>query len=164
MRNIMKRFIVLPFFLGCASHSSVELGSTKRTKEDSKSPIVSRREEEEDRSIITTKMKENKASYGNILVLAKPNVASAIHRLMMGIKSLSQLFFEKEDIEMEIGYPIDVKHVTHIGLDGSTTTNNIKGCCWENFKAPPISFNQFEFNMATQVHHSLLNDSSSKFG
>jgi hypothetical protein len=37
--------------------------------------------------------------------------------------------------EMEIGCPTDVKHVTHIGLDGSTTTNPVKG--WENLKAPP---------------------------
>ncbi|XP_019452175.1 PREDICTED: CRIB domain-containing protein RIC4-like [Lupinus angustifolius] len=127
MRNHMKRFLVLPFFLGCASHSSVELGASKRTQEESKAPIVP----------------------------TKANVAAGIQRLIIGIKSLSQLFFEKEDIEMEIGYPTDVKHVTHIGLDGSTTTNNIKGC-WDNLKAPhlsPISFKQ-----------SLLNDSSSKYG
>lgn len=70
--------------------------------------------------------------------------------------------------EMEIGYPTDVKHVTHIGLDGSTNTNNVKG--WDNLKAPelmslsPISFKQFEFAMATQAHPSIINDPSSKCG
>ncbi|CAL0318800.1 unnamed protein product [Lupinus luteus] len=166
MRKHMKRFIVLSFFLGCASHSSVELGAPQRTEEDSKGTIVPRREEEDRSKIITAKMKESKAYFGN-LVLAKSNdIAAGIQRIMMGIKSLSQLFFEKEDIEMEIGYPTNVKHVTHIGLDGSNTTNHVKGC-WNNLKAPPlspISFKQFELNMATQVHQSLLNDSSSKYG
>lgn len=69
---------------------------------------------------------------------------------------------------MEIGYPTDVKHITHIGVDGSTTTNNVKG--WENLKAPellslsPITLKQFELAMATQADHALINDPSTKFG
>lgn len=70
---------------------------------------------------------------------------------------------------MEIGYPTDVKHITHIGVDGSTTTNNVKG--WENLKAPellslsPITLKQFELAMATQADHEpLINDPSTKFG
>lgn len=64
---------------------------------------------------------------------------------------------------MEIGYPTDVKHVTHIGLDGSSTTNtHIKG--WENLKAPEIlsfptiSLRQFELAMAAQAHEPLVVD------
>lgn len=71
--------------------------------------------------------------------------------------------------EMEIGYPTDVKHVTHIGIDGSTITNNVKG--WDNMKAPellslsPISFKQFELAMASQAQYPLINDpNSSKCG
>ncbi|XP_027353080.1 CRIB domain-containing protein RIC4-like [Abrus precatorius] len=172
MKNRMERLVVLPFSFSCASHSSVELGAPRGSKEDSKGPIVSRRQERQDRSVITTKMKGGKPS--GFLVLPKPNVSAGIQRLMKGIKSLSQLFFYKEEIEemepeMEIGYPTDVKHVTHIGLDGSTTTNNVKG--WDNLKAPellslsPISFKQFELAMAGQAHHSLINDpNSSKCG
>lgn len=70
---------------------------------------------------------------------------------------------------MVIGYPTDVKHVSHIGLDGSTTTtNNVKG--WDNLKPPellslsPISFKQFELAMAAQAHQPLINDSSPKCG
>ncbi|PKI37481.1 hypothetical protein CRG98_042143 [Punica granatum] len=37
---------------------------------------------------------------------------------------------EEVEIEMEIGLPMDVKHVTHIGLDGSTMTDPLKG--WHN--------------------------------
>lgn len=41
MRNYMERFVVLPFSLRCASHSSVELGESKESKEYSKDSIVS---------------------------------------------------------------------------------------------------------------------------
>lgn len=73
---------------------------------------------------------------------------------------------EEDEIgrEIEIGYPTDVKHVTHIGLDGTTMTNPIKD--WENLKAPEIisfpsiSLRQFEFAMAAQAHGSLVVDPS----
>ncbi|OIW05470.1 hypothetical protein TanjilG_12061 [Lupinus angustifolius] len=116
-------------------------------------------------------MKRSKSSSGNF-VLPKTNVAASIKRLIKGIQSLSQLLFYKEEIDMEpemkIGYPTNVKHVTHIGLDGSTITHNIKG--WDNLKAhellclSPISLKQFQLNMVNQPHQSLINDSSSKFG
>ncbi|KAI9112762.1 hypothetical protein K1719_016265 [Acacia pycnantha] len=77
---------------------------------------------------------------------------------------------EEMEAEMEIGYPTEVKHLTHIGLDGSTTTtNDDKG--WDNLKPPPellslssISFKQFEIAMAAQAHHPPMNDLNSKFG
>lgn len=56
---------------------------------------------------------------------------------------------------MEIGLPTDVKHITHIGWDGSTTIHPIKG--WENIEAPEklslssISLKQFELAMADQA-------------
>lgn len=47
------------------------------------------------------------------------------------------MFKEKEEeieIYMDIGNPTDVKHVTHIGWDGSATINtSAKG--WADFKA-----------------------------
>ena len=65
---------------------------------------------------------------------------------------------------MEIGFPTDVMHVTHIGWDGSST--NIKG--WENLTTPDqllanfptISLRQFELAMAAQAHDPLLVSSS----
>ncbi|KAB2029632.1 hypothetical protein ES319_D05G177300v1 [Gossypium barbadense] len=48
-------------------------------------------------------------------------------------KFISQIFVVKER-EMEIGYPTDVKHVTHIGWDGSSGT----APSWMNeFKTDP---------------------------
>lgn len=69
------------------------------------------------------------------------------------------------EMEMEIGFPTDVKHVTHIGLDGSTTinnNNNINNINNNNLKAtdqlltfPSISLQQFELAMAAQSQASL---------
>jgi cell wall assembly regulator SMI1 len=73
---------------------------------------------------------------------------------------------EEIEHDMEIGYPTDVKHVTHIGVDGSTTTNNVKG--WDNLKTPellslsPITLKQFELAMATQAHQPLIDNNSSQ--
>ena len=62
----------------------------------------------------------------------------------------------EEEKEMEIGYPTDVKHLTHIGWDGSTTISNaVKG--WENLTTseiisfPSISLQQFEVAMTQQA-------------
>ena len=44
---------------------------------------------------------------------------------------------EELGMDMEIGGPTDVKHVTHIGWDGSTTNDDaIKG--WENLISPEL--------------------------
>ncbi|MED6107060.1 hypothetical protein PIB30_010506 [Stylosanthes scabra] len=183
----MERLVVLPFTFGCASHSSVQLGAPKSPKPDNSKGtiIVPRRKEGEDRqrrSVIKGKMMKRLKPSSGFLVLPKPNVAAGIQRLIRGIKSLSQLFFYKDDImeeeeaEMEIGYPTDVKHVTHIGLDGSTTTNNINNNNiinnnivngWDNYdnnppNAPeflclsPISIKQFELAMNAQAQQSLI--------
>lgn len=94
-----------------------------------------------------------------VLVLLKNN--TSLYELMSNniyvIAVYKEEGVEEEQIEreMEIGFPTDVKHVTHIGWDGSTTINPIKG--WENLKAPEImsfpsiSLKQFELAMAAQT-------------
>jgi hypothetical protein len=65
-----------------------------------------------------------------------------VARLLRGFKNLSQIFAvydedddEEEEREMVIGLPTDVKHVAHIGWDGSTsTTTSLRS--W-NRAAPP---------------------------
>lgn len=66
----------------------------------------------------------------------------------------------EEEKEMEIGYPTDVKHVAHIGWDGSTTTTtSLKS--WNNFEPHDllslhsVSLRQFEPTMAAQAATSL---------
>lgn len=78
------------------------------------------------------------------------------------------LVYKEEEmaVEMEIGCPTDVKHVTHIGWDGPSS-NPIKG--WENLRTPEllanfptISIRQFELALAAQAHQDPLLVTSSK--
>nr|DAD25405.1 TPA_asm: hypothetical protein HUJ06_026869 [Nelumbo nucifera] len=162
MRDRMERLVVLPFSIGCVSESSIAVGgnSIKKTKVETSPPVT----KEDGENLSGVKMKN---SFG-FLTLPKPNISSGLQRLIKSIKSFSQLFVyrdeEVEEMEMEIGFPTDVKHVTHIGWDGSTTTNPIKG--WDNLKAPEllslpaISLRQFELAMAAQADAPLVVGSS----
>ncbi|XP_059632832.1 CRIB domain-containing protein RIC4-like isoform X1 [Cornus florida] len=160
MRNRMERLVVLPAFsIGCVSHASVAVVDTnqsKKSKSESSTTVTRRQEGDESSSGVNMKN-----SRGNFLALPKPNISNGIHRLIRSFRNFSQLFVykeemeEMEEMEMEIGLPTDVKHVTHIGWDGSTTTNPVKG--WENLKTPEIlsfptiSLMQFELAMASQA-------------
>ncbi|PIA31947.1 hypothetical protein AQUCO_04700070v1 [Aquilegia coerulea] len=50
-----------------------------------------------------------------------------------GFKYISNIFVVKEQREMEIGYPTDVKHVAHIGWDGQS--NDSAPSWMKEFKA-----------------------------
>ncbi|GJN25134.1 hypothetical protein PR202_gb12924 [Eleusine coracana subsp. coracana] len=62
---------------------------------------------------------------------------AGIRKLIKSFKSLSHIFeIYKEDDEdededmdtsIEIGFPTDVQHVAHIGLDGSTNVSSLRG-------------------------------------
>ncbi|CAN4104621.1 unnamed protein product [Withania somnifera] len=140
----IEKFLMLPFFIVCGSESSVAV-STSKTK---------RQVGEESSSSV--KMK----SFGGFWAMTRPRFSQNVQRLKRHVKGLSQLFVqkdevEKEEMEIKIGYPTDVKHLTHIGWDGSTTINPIKS--WENLKPPEIisfpsiSIKQFELAMAAQA-------------
>ncbi|XP_011042762.1 PREDICTED: CRIB domain-containing protein RIC4-like [Populus euphratica] len=170
MRDRKERFVVLPFSIGCASQSSVAVATAaepcKKPKHETKSSHATRRREGEEISC----QEKTKSTTSSSLALPKPNMSSGMHKLVRGIKSLSHIFVYKEDDdnrieeEMEIGYPTDVKHLTHIGLDGSTTTttttNPIKA--WESMKPPEIisfpslSLRHLELAMGAQAHGPLV--------
>ncbi|PON95596.1 CRIB domain containing protein [Trema orientale] len=179
MRDRVERFVVLPFTIGCNSESSVALGKTtnnqaKKPSHDHEQKPTRRRENAEEISSSSSLSLSSSASgvkrknaFMGFLSLPKPNISGGIKRLIRSIKSFSQIFLykeeemEEEEKEMEIGFPTDVKHVTHIGLDGSTTTNPVKGMGMsmglENLNNPPevlsfptISLKQFELAMAAQ--------------
>ncbi|KAA8531375.1 hypothetical protein F0562_006084 [Nyssa sinensis] len=157
MKDRMEKLVVLPFSTGCVSQNSVAVGASqqpKKSKSESNPPVKGRQEKEQSSSGV--KMKN---SWG-FLALPKSNISHGMHRLMRSFKKISELFVYKEEteemeMEMEIGFPTDVMHVTHIGWDGTTTTNPVKG--WENLKAPEIlsfpaiSLRQFELAMAAQA-------------
>ncbi|KAL9232711.1 hypothetical protein vseg_007788 [Gypsophila vaccaria] len=104
------------------------------------------------------------------LRLPKAALSHGIQRLIRSLKTVSRLFVyknksvegEKDDDDseiMEIGYPTDVKHLTHIGWDGSTTTTMVSKACkeWDEsnpsqvISLPSISLKQFELAMAQQA-------------
>ncbi|KAM1248932.1 hypothetical protein ACFX2I_031661 [Malus domestica] len=168
MRDRMERFAVLPFGIGCASQTSVAIGAAASADHKQRKPKAPPPHTANDPKAQGEKMKNGTFHF---LTLKRTQISSGMQRLIRSIKSLSQIFVYKEEIEeeeeegeMEIGLPTDVKHVTHIGLDGSATTNTtanpLKASSWENnfntpeiLSFPSISLKQFELAMAAQTTH-----------
>ncbi|KAJ8557446.1 hypothetical protein K7X08_003071 [Anisodus acutangulus] len=153
----MERFVLLPFSVGCISESSVAIGHQQQHhKSSSPQPILTptrsqeegKEEEEDDEKSLEG---ENLKSPLGLMAIPK------FQRLFKNFKNLSQLFVDKDEMEedqemgMEIGLPTDVKHVTHIGIDGDAATSilNSTRTNWDyhlNLKSP----SNFPFaNMAT---------------
>ncbi|XP_062084158.1 CRIB domain-containing protein RIC4 isoform X2 [Humulus lupulus] len=171
MRERMERLVLLPFSVGCVSESSVAVGAHQpRRSSSSKNfsttnpphPIKMDKEyDEDDDDDESLSGESTKNSFRSL----KPNISTGINRLFKGFKNISQIFVYKEEMEelemdMEIGGPTDVKHVTHIGWDGSTTHNDaVKG--WENLIPPDLlshdvpwrSSFEFPAMVATQSDH-----------
>ncbi|PWA93638.1 PAK-box/P21-Rho-binding [Artemisia annua] len=116
MKETNSRLIVLPFCLGCLSQST--------TKSESNKVAANMVLDVEKSSMVKIK---KSWSY---VAPNRSNISKAMEKLIkVTLKSFANVFAYKgfEDIEieteLEIGYPTDVKHVTHIGYDGSTTRN-----------------------------------------
>nr|XP_029118492.1 CRIB domain-containing protein RIC4-like [Elaeis guineensis] len=101
-----------------------------------------------------------KSSLG-LLPFPRHNISAGIQRLVKSFKSLFQLFpvykEEDEEMEMEIGFPIDVQHVAHIGWDGSDSVSTMKS--WDGapdfLSLPSLSQREFESAMVAQADGSL---------
>ncbi|CAJ2645521.1 unnamed protein product [Trifolium pratense] len=129
MRQRMERLVILPFSSGCISEASVAVGvpQQRRSKHvDTNSPHDAIRSKGvEDSDDLSGESMKN--SLRLLDVVPKPNMS--FNKLFKGFKNLSQLFGEKEEeleeveMDMEIGCPTDVQHVTHIGWDGVTSCN-----------------------------------------
>ncbi|OVA01678.1 CRIB domain [Macleaya cordata] len=151
MRDRIERLIILPFSIGCVSQASIAVcdnHSKKNSKPESKQ---SRGGGGESLYGVNTK------NSNGFLAVPKPNFPPSLQKLMKNFKNFSQLFMYKEEIEddemkmeMEIGFPTDVKHVAQIGWDGNGSTATatiIKGCSWEDnnlnphelFSLPPMT-------------------------
>ncbi|XP_022747624.1 CRIB domain-containing protein RIC4-like [Durio zibethinus] len=143
MRDRMERFVILPFSVGCVCESSVAVAvqQPKRSKPaDTNSTAIRTRKEDEESLSSDQSMKHSL----KLLPLPKPAISTGFHRLFKSFKTLSQFFAYKEEMEesekdMQIGFPTDVKHVTHIGLDMGS---------WDNIPSPP---RLFTFPMETQA-------------
>ncbi|KAK7394668.1 hypothetical protein VNO78_15203 [Psophocarpus tetragonolobus] len=146
MRQRMERLVILPFSAGCISEASVAVGipqPRKSSKPDTNapSPTIKGPKVMEDSEILSGENMKN--SLGLLDVVPKPNLSNGFNRLFKGFKNFSQLFAEKDEefeemeIDMEIGCPTDVQHVTHIGWDGiATSADPIKG--WDALIPPQL--------------------------
>ncbi|KAL8517798.1 hypothetical protein ACS0TY_009206 [Phlomoides rotata] len=151
MRDRMEKFVLLPFTAGCISESSIAVGlqQAKRPKQDAASTPTREKEEEDEESSLD----ENLKSPSSLLALPR------FQKLLKNFKNFSQSFVYKDELEetdtgMEIGLPTDVKHVTHIGLDGCASS--ILSKRWDILSEPEITnlpsfpLTPFELAMATR--------------
>ncbi|KAJ6762438.1 CRIB DOMAIN-CONTAINING PROTEIN RIC2 [Salix koriyanagi] len=134
----MEKLVLLPFSIGCVSESRA-------------------REEDEESSSSTESTKTSL----KFLAPSKPNVSTGFHKLVKAYKEE----IEELEVEIEIGLPTNVKHVTHIGWDhDSPNTNPVQG--WENLISTDLlslqsaTSRQFELVMAGQANSPLARASS----
>ncbi|KAI3511625.1 hypothetical protein L1887_18781 [Cichorium endivia] len=162
MKEKNTRFVVLPFYMGC-------LSQTTTCENDSRQ---SRKAMAESNQVATSMVLEGEGSSSMVklkkscsyVAPRRSNITRTMDRIIrLTFKSFAQVFAYKDiediksEIEMEIGFPTDVKHVTHIGYDGSMTTNPDKN--WDHFQlqpletlsVPSVSLKQSELPMATQA-------------
>ncbi|KAG2297756.1 hypothetical protein Bca4012_054933 [Brassica carinata] len=115
MKDRIERFVVLPFSLGCSTQSSVAVAATHQHKKPNQ--LIKRREESDDNGLFPKE--ETKAENNGA------NISDGIYKLVRSFKNFSHFFIryeEEREAEMEIGLPTDVKHLSHIGVDGTMTT------------------------------------------
>uniref|UniRef100_A0ACD5XB94 Uncharacterized protein n=1 Tax=Avena sativa TaxID=4498 RepID=A0ACD5XB94_AVESA len=140
-----------PFSIGCMSQSAVAVADPleKKQQQPADPPSSSPTAATQGRRSVTRRpipekgageeaaggaSEEEKAKAAAAAAAASGIVAAGVHRLIKGIKGLSQMFAlydngeeeEEEEAEREIviGYPTDVQHIGHIGWDG---TNKVVG-------------------------------------
>ncbi|XP_047056338.1 CRIB domain-containing protein RIC4-like [Lolium rigidum] len=112
-RKERSSFIVIPFSSTCRSASSVDVVNSNKPQGAGGAGEVA-----------------SAGGGGERKPPGKPESLSLVARLLRGFKNLSHQIFavhdeeddEDEEQEMVIGLPTDVKHVAHIGWDGSTST------------------------------------------
>ncbi|KAI3797731.1 hypothetical protein L1987_32994 [Smallanthus sonchifolius] len=162
MKDRMERLVAFPFVTGCVSAASVAVcvQHGRRSKEDiDPSHMVCRsfgipKDQKDEEGAPTSSDNMMKSSF-RFTSLSKPNVSIGLQRLTKSIKSLSQSLVFKDDMEMEmemeIGLPTDVKHVAHVGFDGSVNSKanhngNLSASDFLGFC--PISFAKLEERLA----------------
>ncbi|GJQ89468.1 CRIB domain-containing protein RIC4-like protein [Tanacetum coccineum] len=134
--------------MGCISKSTTECKEQKPQPKQ----IVTR--------VQDSSGSKHKNSWG-FVSQRRSKITRGIRRLILNtFQSFSRILTYKDiedidtEMELEIGYPTDVKHVTHIGYDGSMTTNPVKN--WDNVETPEIhsfptiSVKDFEHAMSSQ--------------
>ncbi|KAF8097224.1 hypothetical protein N665_0292s0006 [Sinapis alba] len=133
MKDRIERFVVLPFSLGCSTQSSVAVATTHH-QHKKPNQLINRREESGLFVKEETKIENNGA-----------NISDRIYKLVRSFKSFSHFFIryeEEREAEMEIGLPTDVKHLSHIGVDGTMTTFDV-ACSTATTSSSSFPFSPF---------------------
>ncbi|KAJ0247494.1 CRIB domain-containing protein RIC2 [Hirschfeldia incana] len=131
MKDRIERFVVLPFSLGCSTQSSVAVAAAHQHKKPNQ--LIERKEESGLFLKEETKIENNGA-----------NISDGFYKLVRSFKSISHFFIryeEEREAEMEIGLPTDVKHLSHIGVDGTMTTFD---SCSSTSSSSPFPFSRFQ--------------------
>ncbi|KAL7148471.1 hypothetical protein ABFS83_06G180400 [Erythranthe nasuta] len=162
MKDRMERFVLLPFTAGCIDESSIAVGlqQAKRTKLNTNSTPTRTREGEVEEEEKYEADEEESLSGENLKSISSLLPLPSFQKLFKNLKNLSHSFAYKDELEetetrMEIGFPTNVKHVTHIGLDGCASSILSKG--WNNFdepetkNLPSIPFTPVELALATNA-------------
>ncbi|XP_076904255.1 CRIB domain-containing protein RIC4-like [Bidens hawaiensis] len=159
MKDRLERLVAFPFSTGCVSAASVAVcvQHGRRPKEDTDSSQMACRsfglpkDQKDEEGALTSSDNMMKSSF-RFTSLSKPIVSVGLQRLTKSIKSLSQSLVFKDEMdevqmELEISLPTNVKHVAHVGFDGSVTSEtnrngDIKASDFLGFC--PISFAELE--------------------
>ncbi|KAK4782264.1 hypothetical protein SAY86_016366 [Trapa natans] len=171
MRERAERFVVFPFAIGCTSEASVAVSvavgssssqQSKKPKPPDSRPLTESTGRERRKSGSTGDDDDDHPDQSPRPGSLLPNLFYGLQKLVAEtFKTVSHIFvyrdeMEDDEIEMDIGFPTDVKHVTHIGFDGSTMANSMTS--WDNLSTqmpheiltfPVLSPRQFELGMAT---------------
>uniref|UniRef100_A0ACD6ABX0 Uncharacterized protein n=1 Tax=Avena sativa TaxID=4498 RepID=A0ACD6ABX0_AVESA len=171
-----------PFSIGCMSQSAVAVAGPLEKKQQlqpadppSSSPTTATqgRRSITRRPIISEKgageeagcgvSEEEKAKAAAAAAAASGVVAAGVHRLIKGIKNMSQMFAlydngedeeEEEEREIVIGYPTDVQHIGHIGWDG---TNKVVGMGMASAFSLPSSLSLHHLEIAMDAGATCTN-------
>ncbi|CAF1973000.1 unnamed protein product [Brassica oleracea var. botrytis] len=137
MKDRIQQFVALPFSLGCSTQSSVAVADTH---DQPKKPdqLIKRREESDENGLFqkedTSIDNNNNNGSANISDKIIRSFKSFSHYFIHMSFLLLPFFFsflsyeeerEEREAEMEIGFPTDVKHLSHIGVDGTMTTFDV---------------------------------------
>ncbi|CAG7901730.1 unnamed protein product [Brassica rapa] len=144
MKDRIQRCVALPFTLGCSTQSSVAVADTH---DQPKKPdqLIKRREESDENGLFQkedSNIDNNNNGSANISDKIIRSFKSFSHYFIRMSFLLLFFFFslwwvlanqymgyeeerEEREAEMEIGFPTDVKHLSHIGVDGIMTTFDV---------------------------------------
>ncbi|GAB2221717.1 hypothetical protein Drorol1_Dr00012903, partial [Drosera rotundifolia] len=120
IKDSVEPCLVLSLFMGCASRSSIICAENASNLE--KAPETGR-PSRSDSSFGTVK---NSIDF---LAVAKLSISCGFRRFFRSLKRLSRLLVHEEEKEidegeMEVGFPTDVKHLTHIGPNRTAMSIN----------------------------------------